>query len=114
MLVQKSSKLGQAGRQAGELRLSSASPTLALVCVACWVLQGEAEVARCVAEANVFALASHQYWGTWSLLQVRQAGGQAGRQAGTFRAPAVLDACRCAGSCSPAAATRMHAGISAS
>jgi hypothetical protein len=36
------------------------------------VLQGEAEVARCVAEANVFALASHQYWGTWSLLQVRQ------------------------------------------
>lgn len=25
---------------------------------------------RCVAEADVYALASHQYWGTWSLLQV--------------------------------------------
>ena len=34
------------------------------------MLQGEAEVARCVAEANVFALAAHQYWGPWSLLQV--------------------------------------------
>ncbi|KAL4433561.1 hypothetical protein ABPG75_000002 [Micractinium tetrahymenae] len=29
----------------------------------------KAELARCVAEANVFALAAHQYWGTWSLLQ---------------------------------------------
>ena len=33
--------------------------------------QDEAEVDRAVTEANVFALASHQYWGTWALLQVR-------------------------------------------
>ncbi|PSC74962.1 putative ethanolamine kinase [Micractinium conductrix] len=31
----------------------------------------EAHVQRCVAEANVYALAAHQYWGTWSLLQAR-------------------------------------------
>ncbi len=35
------------------------------------VTQDEAEVDRAVTEANVFALASHQYWGTWALLQVR-------------------------------------------
>ena len=33
--------------------------------------QDDAEVERAVTEANVFALASHQYWGTWALLQVR-------------------------------------------
>ena len=33
------------------------------------VSQDEAEVDRAVTEANVFALASHQYWGTWALLQ---------------------------------------------
>lgn len=32
--------------------------------------QDEAQLARHVAEANVYSLASHQYWGTWSLLQV--------------------------------------------
>ncbi|KAL4439680.1 hypothetical protein ABPG75_002681 [Micractinium tetrahymenae] len=31
----------------------------------------KAELARCVAEANMFALAAHQYWGTWSLLQAK-------------------------------------------
>lgn len=33
-------------------------------------LQEPAVVAHCVAEANVYALASHQFWGTWALLQV--------------------------------------------
>lgn len=26
---------------------------------------------RCVAEANVYALAAHQFWGAWALLQAR-------------------------------------------
>lgn len=38
-------------------------------------LQDVAYVSRCVAEANVYALAAHQYWGTWSLLQVCYGGG---------------------------------------
>ncbi|PSC74786.1 Replication A 70 kDa DNA-binding subunit isoform A [Micractinium conductrix] len=37
----------------------------------CVSQQDEAHVQRCVAEANVYALAAHQYWGTWSLLQAR-------------------------------------------
>ena len=37
----------------------------------CQATQDEAEVERGVTEANVFALASHQYWGTWALLQAR-------------------------------------------
>jgi len=28
-------------------------------------------IQRAVAEANVFALAAHQYWGTWSIMQAR-------------------------------------------
>ena len=32
-------------------------------------LQSEAEVERAVAEANLFALASHQFWGTWAFFQ---------------------------------------------
>lgn len=31
----------------------------------------EQQLARCVAEANVYALAAHQYWGTWSFLQAK-------------------------------------------
>lgn len=31
----------------------------------------QAVVQRAVAEANVFALAAHQYWGTWSIMQAR-------------------------------------------
>ena len=42
----------------------------------------EAAVARCVAEANVFALAAHQYWGTWALLQVRGRGAGLGGWSG--------------------------------
>jgi ethanolamine kinase len=30
-----------------------------------------AVIQRAVAEANVFALAAHQYWGTWSIMQAR-------------------------------------------
>lgn len=37
-------------------------------------LQDEQQLARCVAEANVYALAAHQYWGTWSFLQVSRHG----------------------------------------
>lgn len=33
--------------------------------------QDGAEVERAVVEANLFALASHQYWGTWAFLQAR-------------------------------------------
>lgn len=29
------------------------------------------QLKRCLAEANVYALAAHQYWGTWSLLQAK-------------------------------------------
>lgn len=35
-----------------------------------WV-QSDAAVQRGVAEANVFSLASHMYWGTWALMQAR-------------------------------------------
>ncbi|KAI7845556.1 hypothetical protein COHA_000847 [Chlorella ohadii] len=31
----------------------------------------EQQMAKCVAEANVYALAAHQYWGTWSFLQAK-------------------------------------------
>jgi ethanolamine kinase len=31
----------------------------------------EQQLERCVAEANVYALAAHQYWGTWSFLQAK-------------------------------------------
>lgn len=37
--------------------------------------QDEATLERCVAEANVYALAAHQYWGVWSFLQVAARGG---------------------------------------
>lgn len=40
-------------------------------------LQDDQQLARCVAEANVYALAAHQYWGTWSFLQVGRRGAQA-------------------------------------
>ncbi len=32
-------------------------------------LQSDEEVERAVAEANVFALASHQFWGVWAFFQ---------------------------------------------
>ncbi len=32
-------------------------------------VQGEEEVAAAVAEANLFALASHQFWGVWAFFQ---------------------------------------------
>jgi hypothetical protein len=35
--------------------------------------QTEEEVANAVVEADLFALASHQYWGVWALVQVRVA-----------------------------------------
>ena len=34
------------------------------------VVQTEEEVAAAVVEADLFALASHQYWGVWALIQV--------------------------------------------
>ena len=34
-------------------------------------LQADAAVAAAVSEANVFALASHQYWGAWAIMQAR-------------------------------------------
>lgn len=40
------------------------------VATGCICLQDEQQMAKCVAEANVYALAAHQYWGTWSFLQV--------------------------------------------
>lgn len=33
-------------------------------------MQTEEEVAAAVVEADLFALASHQYWGVWALIQV--------------------------------------------
>lgn len=36
-----------------------------------FLLQTDLEVEHGVIEANLFALASHQYWGTWSLMQAR-------------------------------------------
>ena len=40
-----------------------------------WVLlccpQSDEDVAAATAEANFFALVSHQYWGVWSLIQAR-------------------------------------------
>lgn len=36
----------------------------------CCGVQDAGELGRCVAEANVYALAAHMYWGTWSFLQV--------------------------------------------
>ena len=35
-------------------------------------MQTEEEVAQAVVEADLFALASHQYWGVWALIQVPQ------------------------------------------
>lgn len=37
----------------------------------CPVAQEEAQVQKAVIEANVFALASHQFWGSWALLQAK-------------------------------------------
>ena len=34
-------------------------------------LQNDEQVERAVVESNVFALASHQFWGIWALLQAR-------------------------------------------
>ena len=34
-------------------------------------LQDTGEVESATAEANLFALVSHQYWGVWAFLQVR-------------------------------------------
>ena len=33
-------------------------------------MQTEEDVAAAVVEADLFALASHQYWGVWALIQV--------------------------------------------
>ena len=52
-----------------------------LLCPLVLRVQDEAHVQRCVAEANVYALAAHQYWGTWSLLQVGGVAGWAGGNA---------------------------------
>ena len=35
------------------------------------VAQGEREVQKAVVECNAFSLASHQFWGTWAVLQAR-------------------------------------------
>ena len=35
------------------------------------IVQREEEVQKCVAEANVFALAAHLYWGVFAILQAR-------------------------------------------
>lgn len=35
----------------------------------CVHLQTDEQVERAVAEANLFALASHQFWGTWAFFQ---------------------------------------------
>lgn len=34
-------------------------------------VQADEQVQQLVVEANVFALVSHQFWGTWSLIQAR-------------------------------------------
>lgn len=34
-------------------------------------MQKDSEVDKAIVEANLFALASHQYWGTWSLMQAK-------------------------------------------
>ena len=36
-------------------------------------LQGEAEVRKGLVECKLLALASHQFWGTWAILQASQA-----------------------------------------
>ena len=35
------------------------------------LLQDEASVRKAVVEANAFALASHQFWGVWAILQAK-------------------------------------------
>lgn len=39
------------------------------VTCSCCALQTQAELDKAVVECNAFALASHQYWGVWAVLQ---------------------------------------------